>query len=77
MLWLAVYVAGTAVALALFRERFPLRLLLAACWPLGPISFVVTVLLMLAALPFARPAMGTVLWLLLAGIATIAYLTIR
>jgi hypothetical protein len=73
MFWVGVYLAGTAVALALFKERFPLRLLLAACWPLGPISFVVTVLLMLAALPFARPVVGTLLWLVLIGVAAVAY----
>ena len=46
----------------------PPRLALALLWPLGPLAFVVTVTLLVIALPVAFPKVGIPLWLAAASI---------
>jgi hypothetical protein len=52
----AVYIAGLGVALWRTDAPLPARLLLAAFWPLGPLAFLVTVSVLLAASLIAFPA---------------------
>jgi len=44
------------------------RVGLALVWPIGPLAFVVTVTLLLAALPVAFPKIGIPLWLLMGSL---------
>ena len=59
-----VYAAGVVWALLVTDARPLDRIALALLWPIGPIAFVVTVTLLLAALPVAFPKVGIPLWLL-------------
>lgn len=66
---LILYAAGAAVALWRTDAEWPIRIGLAALWPLGPLAFVVTVSILLAASLVAFPLVGgavvavaTVLW---------------
>lgn len=63
-----VYVAGVLCGLLVTDARPAERLALALLWPLGPLAFVVTVTLLLAALPVAFPKVGIPLWLAAASI---------
>jgi hypothetical protein len=53
-----VYVAGMVVALMRTDARWPTRLTLALLWPVGPLAFVLTVSLLLAASLIAFPLWG-------------------
>ena len=50
---LAIYLAGVAIGLVRTDGSPTVRLLLAVLWPLGPIAFVVTIAILLAATPIA------------------------
>jgi len=50
---LALYLAGVAIGLWRTDAAWPTRVLLAALWPIGPLAFVVTVAILLAAAPVA------------------------
>ena len=52
MLWL-VYLAGAVVALLRTDGKTLDRVTLAVLWPLGPLAFVVTVVILVLASPFA------------------------
>jgi hypothetical protein len=60
---LGVYVAGALWGLLVTDARPVERISLALLWPVGPLAFVVTVTLLLAALPVAFPKIGIPLWL--------------
>jgi hypothetical protein len=64
----AAYVAGAVCALLVTDARPAERLALALLWPLGPIAFVVTVAMLLMALPVAFPKVGIPLWLAAAAL---------
>lgn len=53
-----VYLIGAGIALWRTDARWPTRLALAILWPLGPLAFVLTVALLLAASLVAFPAIG-------------------
>ena len=55
-----LYAAGAAVALWRTDARWPRRLILALSWPLGPVAFVLTVSLLVAASLIAFPVFGAV-----------------
>ena len=67
-LGVAVYVAGVAWGLIMIDARRGSRLGLALLWPLGPLAFVVTITILLAAALIAYPAFGAAV-LIGAGIA--------
>jgi hypothetical protein len=50
---LAVYLAGVIVGLWRTDGPWPTRVLLAVLWPIGPLTFVVVVAILLAATPIA------------------------
>jgi len=74
VLW-ALYAAGVIVAIWRTDAAWPTRLALAALWPLGPLAFLVTVGILLAASLIAFPvvagllaaAVGAATWWLLRG----------
>ena len=70
---LAVYLFGVAVALLTIDARGLARVGLALLWPLGPIAFVITIGILLLALPIAFPLMGTVVLAMLIAAAVIAW----
>jgi hypothetical protein len=51
ILW--IYLAGVAIGVWRTDGAWPTRLLLAVLWPIGPVAFVVTVAILLAAAPIA------------------------
>jgi hypothetical protein len=53
-----VYVAGVTVGLWRTDAPWPMRVVLAALWPIGPAAFVVTVSLLLAVSLFVFPIVG-------------------
>lgn len=55
-----VYLLGVAVALFTIDARGPARLGLALLWPVGPIAFVVTISILLAASLIAFPMLGLI-----------------
>ena len=55
---LMVYAFGAAVALWRTDADWPIRLVAAMLWPIGPIAFVATVTLLLAASLIAFPWLG-------------------
>jgi hypothetical protein len=61
---LGVYIAGLVVGLAATDGRLGTRLALAVLWPLGPLAFVVTVAVLLAASSIAFPTVGLALGLM-------------
>ncbi len=65
---LALYVAGVAWGLIMIDARPAARIGLALLWPLGPLAFVLTIAVLLAAALIAYPAFG-VAALLAAGLA--------
>lgn len=54
VLW-AIYAAGVFIALWRTDARWPTRVAVAALWPLGPLAFLVTVAVLLAASLIAFP----------------------
>jgi hypothetical protein len=50
---LTIYLAGAAIGLWRTDAKPLTRLALAVLWPIGPLAFVVTVAVLLAASPFA------------------------
>jgi hypothetical protein len=50
-----LYVAGVAWCLLMSDARPAERIVLAICWPLGPLAFVVTVVILLGAAVIAYP----------------------
>jgi hypothetical protein len=50
---LAIYLAGVAIGLWRTDGPWPTRLLLSVLWPIGPLVFVLVVVLLLAAAPVA------------------------
>ena len=66
-----VYVAGVAWGLLVIDARAGVRIGLAVLWPLGPIAFIVTLTVLLAASLIAFPIFGAVV-VALAAIALIA-----
>jgi hypothetical protein len=71
----AIYAAGALVAIWRTDAAWPTRLALAAFWPLGPLAFVVTVIILLAASLIAFPvtagavaaAVAAAVWWLTSG----------
>jgi hypothetical protein len=55
-----IYVLGVAVALVAIDARGFARLGLALLWPLGPLAFVVTISILLAASLVAFPLVGVI-----------------
>ena len=53
-----VYVAGVLIALAMSDARPLERVALAVLWPLGPIAFVVTLIVLVLASAIAYPIVG-------------------
>jgi len=49
MAYLALYLAGVGVGLAVMRDRWPVRVATALVWPLGPVAFVVVITILLVA----------------------------
>jgi hypothetical protein len=49
MAYLIVYLAGVASGLAVMRDRWWSRLAVALCWPLGPMTFVVVIAILVLA----------------------------
>ena len=74
VLW-ALYAAGVIVAIWRTDAAWPTRLALAVLWPVGPLAFLVTVGILLAASLIAFPvvagllaaAMGAATWWLIRG----------
>ena len=60
----AIYAVGAVIALWRTDAAWPTRVAIAALWPLGPLAFVVTVAILLAASLIAFP--------LIAGLTTAA-----
>ena len=71
-LW-AIYAVGALLAIWRTDSSWPTRIALALLWPLGPLAFVVTVVILLAASLIAFPVVaglvavvgGVVAWWLL------------
>lgn len=55
-----LYLAGAAVGLAAIDARWPARVGLALLWPIGPLAFVVTVAILVAASFVAFPLIGAI-----------------
>lgn len=55
---LVLYLAGAGIALWRTDSPWPSRLGLAILWPIGPLAFLLTVALLLAASVVAFPAIG-------------------
>jgi hypothetical protein len=74
VLW-TIYAAGAIVAIWRTDAAWPTRLALAVLWPLGPLAFLVTVSILLAASLIAFPlvtgviaaAVAAVVWWLVRG----------
>jgi hypothetical protein len=57
MLW-AIYAVGALGALWRTDASWPTRLALAALWPVGPLAFLITVAILVAASLIAFPLVG-------------------
>lgn len=68
----AIYVAGALVALWRTDAAPVTRMAIAVLWPIGPLAFVVTVTILLAASVIAFPALGAAL-LVAGGLAWWAF----
>ncbi len=55
---LGAYLAGAVVALAATDDRWPVRVALALCWPVGPLAFVAVVTVLLAVAAVLWPWLG-------------------
>ena len=73
MRYLVIYLAGVAIGLAMMRDPWPSRLLIALVWPLGPIAFVVVIAILgvAAAALWPVPVLGAATLL---GLAAWAWL---
>jgi hypothetical protein len=71
VLW-TIYAAGALVAIWRTDASWPTRLALAAFWPLGPLAFLVTVGILLAASLIAFPAVTA----LIAAAVALAWLVL-
>ena len=60
VLW-AIYAAGALVAFWRTDASWPTRLALAAVWPVGPLAFLVTVAILVAASLIAFPLVAGIL----------------
>jgi hypothetical protein len=69
-----IYAAGALVALWRTDASWPTRLAVAALWPLGPLAFVVTVGILLAASLIAFPMVAG---LMAAGAAAVTWWVMR
>ena len=58
---LLIYAVGAVVALLEVDAPLWPRLGLAVLWPLGPMAFVITITILLLAIPIAFPVAGTLL----------------
>ena len=67
---LGLYLAGVAVTLWQTDARWPTRTAVALLWPVGPMAFLLTVLVLLAASTIAFPLVGV---LAAAGALLLAY----
>ena len=65
----AVYAAGVVWGLLKIDAPPGERLITALLWPVGPLAFVVTVTLLLIALPVAFPKVGIPFWGAVAALA--------
>ncbi|HVG52921.1 MAG TPA: hypothetical protein VM846_00760 [Vicinamibacterales bacterium] len=54
----AIYAVGVVIALWRIDAAWPTRVAVAALWPLGPLAFVVTVAILLAASLIAFPVVA-------------------
>lgn len=68
VLW-AIYAAGALVAIWRTDAAWPTRLALAVLWPVGPVAFVVTVSILLAASLIAFPLVAGLLAAVVAAAA--------
>jgi len=57
---LAVYGLGVLIALWRTDASWPIRIAIALVWPIGPLAFVVTVSILIAASLIAFPTFGAV-----------------
>lgn len=55
---LIVYAAGVLLALWRTDASWPIRIAMAILWPIGPLAFIVTVSILLAASVIAFPLFG-------------------
>jgi hypothetical protein len=55
-----LYLGGAALALWRTDASWPIRVVLALLWPIGPVAFVLTVCLLLAASMIAFPLAGVI-----------------
>ena len=60
VLW-ALYAAGAIVAIWRTDAAWPTRLAVAALWPVGPVAFLATVIILLAASLIAFPVVAGVI----------------
>ena len=51
----AIYLAGVVIGLVVMRDRWAVRLLTAALWPLGIVAFAVVVAILLVAAVYLWP----------------------
>ena len=68
VLW-AIYAAGVLVALWRTDARWPTRVAVAILWPLGPLAFLFTVAILLAASLIAFPVMAGLIAAVGVGVA--------
>lgn len=54
---LAVYLLGVIIGVAVMRDRWPARIAISLVWPLGPMAFVVVVLILLVTAALLWPLM--------------------
>ena len=57
---LAIYVAGAVAAMWRTDASWPNRIVVALLWPIGPLAFLVTITLLLAASLVAFPLVGAI-----------------
>jgi len=50
-----IYLTGVAIGLSVMRDGWPLRLITALAWPLGPLAFVVVIGVLLTTALFLWP----------------------
>ena len=67
-LW-AIYAAGALIAIWRTDASWPIRLALAALWPIGPLAFLVTVAILVAASLIAFPVVAALI--AAAGVAAV------
>jgi len=73
MLYLTIYLVGFAIAMAVMRDSWPVRIGTAAVWPLGPLAFLIVISILLVASAILWPVLilggaallGVLIWLTL------------